>query len=48
MKDSAVMAAVEKAGLVVEHHDPEATQKLIDRENEVVSRLAKKLNLGKE
>jgi tripartite-type tricarboxylate transporter receptor subunit TctC len=47
MKDPAVMAAVEKAGLVVEHHDPEATQKLIDRENEVVSRLAKKLNLGK-
>src|SRR6185369_12756547 len=41
MKDPAVLAAVEKAGLVVEHHDPEATQKLIDRENEVVSRLAK-------
>jgi tripartite-type tricarboxylate transporter receptor subunit TctC len=47
MKDPAVIAAVEKAGLTVEHHDPAATLKLIERENEVVMRLAKKLNLGK-
>jgi tripartite-type tricarboxylate transporter receptor subunit TctC len=46
MKDAAVIAAVEKAGLTVEHHDPATTLKLIERENEVVVRLAKKLNLG--
>jgi tripartite-type tricarboxylate transporter receptor subunit TctC len=47
MKDGAVIAAIEKAGLTVEHHDPEATLKLIERENEIVTRLARKLNLGK-
>jgi tripartite-type tricarboxylate transporter receptor subunit TctC len=47
MKDPAVIAAVEKAGLTIELHDPAATLKLIERENEVVLRLAKKLNLGK-
>ena len=47
MKDPAVVAAVEKAGLTVEHHDPAATLKLIERENEIVQRLAKKLNVGK-
>jgi tripartite-type tricarboxylate transporter receptor subunit TctC len=47
MKDPAVIAAVEKAGLTVEHHDPAATLKLIERENEVVMRLAKQLNLGR-
>ena len=46
MKDPGVIAAVEKAGLTVEHHDPAATLTLIERENEVVVRLAKKLNLG--
>jgi hypothetical protein len=47
MKDPAVVAAVEKAGLVAEHHDPDDAQKLIERESETVARLAKKLNLGK-
>ena len=47
MKDPAVIAAVEKAGLTIELHDPASTLKLIERENEVVMRLAKKLNLGK-
>lgn len=47
MKDPAVIAAVEKAGLTVEYHDPAGTLKLIERENEVVQKLAKKLNLGK-
>ena len=47
MKDPAVIAAVEKAGLTVEHHDPSETLKLIERENEVVMRLAKQLNLGR-
>ena len=47
MKDPGVIAAVEKAGLAVEYHDPAATLKLIERENEVVMRLAKKLNPGR-
>src|SRR5499427_1313499 len=47
MKDPAVVSAIEKAGLVVEYHGPEETLKLIQRENEIVTRLAKQLNLGK-
>jgi len=47
MKDPAVIAAVEKAGLTVEYHDPASTLKLIEKENDVVQKLAKKLNLGK-
>jgi tripartite-type tricarboxylate transporter receptor subunit TctC len=47
MKDPAVVSAIEKAGLVVEYHGPEDTLKLIQRENEIVTRLAKQLGLGK-
>jgi len=47
MKDPAVIAALEKAGLNVEYHDPAAALRLIERENEVVVRLAKKLNPGR-
>ncbi len=47
MKDPAVIAAIEKAGLVVEYHDPATTLTLIERENEVVTRVARKLGLGK-
>jgi tripartite-type tricarboxylate transporter receptor subunit TctC len=47
MKDPAVVSAIEKAGLVVEYHGPEDTVKLIQRENEIVTRLARQLGLGK-
>ena len=47
MADPAVLQALDKAGLVAEYHDPESTRKLVEREWETVSRLAKKLNLGK-
>jgi tripartite-type tricarboxylate transporter receptor subunit TctC len=47
MKDPAVVAAIEKAGLQVEHHDPASTLKLVERENEVVRAVARKLGLGK-
>ncbi len=47
MKDPAVVSAIEKAGLVVEYHGPQDTLKLIQRENEIVTRLAKQLGLGK-
>jgi len=46
MKDPAVIAAIDKAGLTAEYHDPAATVRLVERENEIVVRLAKKLNLG--
>jgi tripartite-type tricarboxylate transporter receptor subunit TctC len=47
MKDPAVVAAIEKAGLQVEYNDPAATQKLVDRENEIVRAAARKLGLAK-
>ena len=47
MKDPAVVAAIEKAGLQVEYNDPAATLKLVDRENEIVRTAARKLGLSK-
>ena len=47
MKDPAVVAAIEKAGLQVEHNDPAATLKLVERENEIVRAAARKLGLAK-
>lgn len=47
MKDPAVVAAIEKAGLQVEYNDPAATLKLVERENEVVRAAARKLGLAK-
>jgi len=47
MKDPGVVAAIEKAGLQVEHHDPATTLKLVERENEIVRTVARKLGLGK-
>ena len=47
MKDPGVVAAIEKAGLQVEHNDPAATLKLVERENDVVRAAARKLGLTK-
>ena len=47
MKDPAVVSAIDKAGLQVEYHDPAATLKLVERENEVVKTAARKLGLAK-
>ena len=47
MKDPAIVSAIEKAGLQVEHNDPAATLKLVERENEVVRAAARKLGLAK-
>jgi tripartite-type tricarboxylate transporter receptor subunit TctC len=47
MKDPAVVAAIEKAGLQVEYNDPAATLTLVERENEVVRAVARKLGLTK-
>src|SRR3989454_2771929 len=47
MRDPDVIAAIDKAGLTVEYRDPAATLTLVERENAVVTRLARKLNLGR-
>jgi tripartite-type tricarboxylate transporter receptor subunit TctC len=47
MKDPGVVAAIEKAGMQVEHNDPAATLKLVERENDVVRAAARKLGLTK-
>ena len=47
MKDPAVVAAIEKAGLQAEYNDPAATLKLVERENEIVRTAARKLGLSK-
>ena len=43
VKDPAVIAGLEKAGMVAEHHDPTSTKKLVEQEWETVSRVAKKM-----
>jgi len=47
MKDPAVVSAIEKAGLQVEYNDPAVTLRLVERENEVVRTVVRKLGLGK-
>jgi tripartite-type tricarboxylate transporter receptor subunit TctC len=47
VKDPAVVAVIEKAGLQIEYNDPAATLKLVERENEVVRTAARKLGLAK-
>jgi tripartite-type tricarboxylate transporter receptor subunit TctC len=48
MKDPQVVAAVEKAGMVVDHHGPAATQRMLEKESAVVRTTAQKLGLGKK
>jgi tripartite-type tricarboxylate transporter receptor subunit TctC len=48
MKEPSVVSAVEKAGMVVDYHDPAATAKLIESEYEAVRKVATKLGIGKK
>ena len=48
MKDPQVVAAVEKAGMVVDYHGPAATHRMLEKESEVVRITAQKLGLGKK
>jgi tripartite-type tricarboxylate transporter receptor subunit TctC len=48
MKDPRVVAAVEKAGMVVDYHGPAATQRMLENEYGVVRAAAQKLELGKK
>jgi len=48
MKDPQVVAAVEKAGMAVDFHGPAATQRMVEKESEVVRNAAQKMGLGKK
>ncbi len=48
MKDPGVIGAAEKAGLVAEYHDSEATRKLVESEHQAVKKVVDKLGIGKK
>ena len=48
MKDPSVATAVDKAGMVVDHHGPAATAKLPETEYEAVKKVATRLGIGKK
>jgi len=48
MRDPAVVAAVDKAGMVVDYRGPAATAKLIETEHEAVKKVVTRLGLGKK
>ncbi len=47
LKDPGVVSAVEKAGMVVDYYGPEATQKMLASELDLVKKVVQKLNIGK-
>jgi len=47
MKEPSVVAAVEKAGMVVDYRGPSATAKLVETEYEAVKKVATRLGIGK-
>ena len=47
MKDPAVAAAVDKAGMVVDYRNPGATAKLIEAEHDAVKKVVTRLGIGK-
>lgn len=48
MKDPAVIAATEKAGMNVDYRDPEATWRLLESEHEAVKKVVARLGIGKK
>ena len=48
MKEPSVVAAVEKAGMVVDYRGPTATAKLVETEHEAVKKVVAKLGIGKK
>ena len=48
MKDPSVTSAVENTGMAVDYHGPEATQKMLETERDVVKNVVLKLNIGKK
>ena len=48
MKHPSVIAAVEKAGMIVDYRDTEATRKLLESEHEAVKKVVARLGIGKK
>ena len=48
MTEPPVVAAVEKAGMVVDYRNPAATAKLMESEHEAVKKVAARLGIGKK
>lgn len=48
VKEPSVIAATEKAGMLIDHRDPEATRKLLDVEHEAVKKVVQRLGIGKK
>jgi tripartite-type tricarboxylate transporter receptor subunit TctC len=48
MRDPAVVAATEKAGMTVDFHGPEETRRLLEKEHDVVKTVVQKLGIGKK
>ena len=48
MAEAPVVAAVEKAGMVVDYRNPAATAKLVESEHEAVKKVAARLGIGKK
>lgn len=48
MKEPAVISGVEKAGMAVDHHGPEATRKMLESEYEIVKKVVQKVGIGKK
>lgn len=48
MKDPGVIAAVEKAGMLIDHRNPEATWKLVESEHEAVKKVVQRLGMVKK
>ncbi|MEK7879056.1 MAG: tripartite tricarboxylate transporter substrate binding protein, partial [candidate division NC10 bacterium] len=48
MRDPAVVAAVEKAGMTVDFHGAEETRKLLESEAEVVKKVVQRMGIGKK
>lgn len=48
MKDPSVAAAVEKAGMLIDHRGPEATRKLLESEHEAVKKAVARLGIGQK
>ena len=48
MKDLAVVAAVDKAGMVVDYRNPAATAKLLETEHDAVKKVVTRLWIGQK
>jgi tripartite-type tricarboxylate transporter receptor subunit TctC len=47
MKDPNVISQIEKAGMIVDYRDSDATFKLVEQEFAAVAKVVKKMGIGK-